>query len=240
MSFQVDSHASISSCRAATETGTLVRGAVHFMCVNNLPCLCDGVGVCNERAAGTVRHHQSAIQTSSRGHVSVLSTCHLRCHPAQDDLSPRPCFTYDPSDQLLRKLTAGSTETAGPDIDGPDSVSSCNFSQPILLLFYYAPTLSYHKQWCDTSIHRSVCLSHAPSSKNVHFKSYYRILTGNSMLEVEPTGQLDHMATENGQNGNEAVVGTTSEAFTIWLHHSYAPSNYHKLGHIVSLRDTWF
>jgi len=44
------------------------------------------------------------------------------------------------------------------------------------------------------------------------------------MLEVEPIGQRGRMVTGSGRNGNEAVIGAASEAFTRWLHHHrYAP-----------------
>jgi len=47
-----------------------------------------------------------------------------------------------------------------------------------------------------------------------------------------------HMATRNGQNSNEAVAGTNSEAFAA---PHYMPSlNCHQWGHIVSLCDTLF
>jgi len=36
----------------------------------------------------------------------------------------------------------------------------------------------------------------------------------NAMLEVKPTGQHGHMATDSRQNGNKAVASTASEALT--------------------------
>jgi len=39
-----------------------------------------------------------------------------------------------------------------------------------------------------------------------------------------PTDQHGRMTTGGGQNGNVAIAGATSEAFTRWLHHQYAPS----------------
>ena len=42
------------------------------------------------------------------------------------------------------------------------------------------------KQCCDHSVRLSVSMSRAPSSITVHFTAVYRILIGNTMLEVEP------------------------------------------------------
>jgi len=42
---------------------------------------------------------------------------------------------------------------------------------------------------------------------------YYGTVIQNLKLEVETSDQ-------NGQNSNEAVISTTSEAFAGWLHHS--------------------
>ena len=77
------------------------------------PGVCDdehvcGPGVCNERAARSLCHPQPAISTSSLCNVSLLSACDLHCHPTQDDLPSRPRATHRPSEQLLRKLSAGS------------------------------------------------------------------------------------------------------------------------------------
>ena len=43
------------------------------------------------------------------------------------------------------------------------------------------------------------------------------------MLKVEPTSYSSRAATGNDRNSNEAVAGATSEAFTRWHHHRYAP-----------------
>jgi len=43
------------------------------------------------------------------------------------------------------------------------------------------------------------------------------------VLKVKPTGLCGRTATRGGRNGNEAITGATSEAFTRWLHHWYAP-----------------
>jgi len=39
--------------------------------------------------------------------------------------------------------------------------------------------------------------------------------------EVEPIGQHDRLAAGSGRHGNEAVAGSTSEAFGRWLHRRY-------------------
>ena len=57
----------------------------------------------------------------------------------------------------------------------------------------------------------SVCLSHAPSSKTVHYRAIgTRTLIGTAMLQVEPTVQRG-----NGRNGNEAVADAAPESFAI-------------------------
>jgi len=48
---------------------------------------------------------------------------------------------------------------------------------------------------------------------------YYKTLTGNCMLDVEPTGHCGRMVTGSGQNGNRTIASTAAEAFTMWLHH---------------------
>jgi len=62
---------------------------------------------------------------------------------------------------------------------------------------------------CNTAIYScvcpSVCLSHALSTKMVHFR--------------ENTNRKPHSGSRSGENGNEAVAGASSEAFTSWLHH---------------------
>ena len=81
-------------------------GVCDDECVCSDQCVC-GAGVCNERAARSLCHPQPAVSTSSLGNVSLLSAGDLRCHPTQDDLPSRPCSTHRPSEQLLRKLSAG-------------------------------------------------------------------------------------------------------------------------------------
>lgn len=70
------------------------------------------LGVCNERAACALRHHQFAISASSLGNVTVVSARDVRRHSAEDDLPSRPCSTHHPPDQLLRKSMMPSSVPA--------------------------------------------------------------------------------------------------------------------------------
>jgi len=85
---------------------------------------------------------------------------------------------------------------------------------------YYAPAFGGGvKQCCNPSVR----LSLVRNSTTLHFRTMdYVYLTtpiGNSILEVEPTGQRACSATGSGRNGNKSVACAASEAFAKWLHH---------------------
>jgi len=65
-----------------------------------------------------------------------------------------------------------------------------------------------------------VCLSQV-LAQNGAFRA--RILIGNPMLEVEPTGRRGRTATGSGRNANEAVAGAIHYHIKSVLHDCHRP-----------------
>jgi len=60
------------------------------------------------------------------------------------------------------------------------------------------------------------------NSSEFYDYGYYRTLTRNPMLKIEPTGQWGSIATISGRNCHETIAGAASEAYVRWPWHQQA------------------